>query len=70
MPQTSGRLATPRNTVLQMETFKVCWLWNLDPFKTSKRVKKRNAFNTTQNMVCARYDELLWINSTIFKVKS
>lgn len=70
MPKTSRREATTRNNVLKIETFRVCWLWNVDPFKTSKRVQKYNAFNTAQNMVCARCDELLCINTTNFKVRA
>lgn len=59
MPKTSAQEATARNIVLKMETFRVCWLWYLDPFKTTNHVKKQNAFNSKFNMLCTRCDELL-----------
>lgn len=52
-----------------MEIFNNCWLWNLDPFKTSKHVEDCNAFKYATEVVCARCDELLWINVVIFKVR-
>lgn len=42
-----------------MEIFNNCWLWNLDPFKTSKHVEDCNAFKYAIEVVCARCDELL-----------